>query len=400
MNLISKAAFSHQATCEHITLVPGRCLASKNLDNNQQFDFVNIHNFNLNASQTRVVHNFLVEQAGMADSNPFGRAFVVCGDFNLRFDKPSVDLNSGIALEKQPRHNKQALKLISSLNLFTRIEHDQHSHYNASLNQLTDIDHIFVSMPGWKQICSSVQVRVESPEKLFAKGLSDHGPVSCALSPGKPPSDNDPIPPWVAKLPSFHQYLQLLVNASRLQDLLPAHALGYYKILIREAARLARNDHNNGFRDSPKTYLPNLVLIARLIVNNRSRLAKKLCLDHFFFSSRIMIVGGLVSLRNPVEFAAEISSAKRFHFIQLIKNETSKPKDKINSSKLSMQLRLSRLWKSTAPVNSLAAVTCEDGRVTSSEQDTHAELGLVWGRTLSRASPLPPRGHSVSSNLG
>ena len=144
-------------------------------------------------------------------------------------------------------------------------------------------------MPGWKQICSSVQVRVESPEKLFAKGLSDHGPVSCTLSPGKPPSDNDPIPPWVAKLPASQQYLQLLVNASRLQDLLPAHALGYYKVLIREAARLARNDYNNGFRDSPKIYLPNLVLIARLIVNNRSRLAKKLCLDHSFFSSRITV---------------------------------------------------------------------------------------------------------------
>ena len=182
MNLISKTAFSHKATCEHITLVPGRCLASKILDNDQQLVFVNIHNFNLNASQTRVVHDFLVEQAGMADSSPFGHAVVVCGDFNLRFDKPTVDLNPGIALDKQPRHNKQALKLISSLNLFTRIEHDQHSQYNASLNQLTDIDHIFVSMPGWKQICSSVQVRVESQEKLFAKGLSDHGPVSCTLS--------------------------------------------------------------------------------------------------------------------------------------------------------------------------------------------------------------------------
>ena len=103
-----------------------------------------------------------------------------------------------------------------------------------------------------------------------------------ALSPGKPPSENDPIPPWVAKLPQFQTYLQLLVNASRLQDLMPAHALCYYKVLIREAARLARDDFNNGFRDSPRTYLPNLILIARIITNNRFRLAQKLCLNHQF----------------------------------------------------------------------------------------------------------------------
>ena len=59
MNVISKAAFSSAATCEHLNLVPGRCMASIVHDEGQQFIFMNIHNFNLNASQINIVHNFI-----------------------------------------------------------------------------------------------------------------------------------------------------------------------------------------------------------------------------------------------------------------------------------------------------------------------------------------------------
>ena len=127
MNVISKAAFSSAATCEHINLVPGRCLASIVHDEGQQFIFLNIHNYSLKSSQINIVQSFISEKSELAKNDTASLAFVVCGDFNLRFDKPSVDLSSGKVVEHSGRNNRQAKKLISALGLLTRIEHDMHT---------------------------------------------------------------------------------------------------------------------------------------------------------------------------------------------------------------------------------------------------------------------------------
>ena len=110
MNIISKAAFGSQATCEHINLVPGRCIASIIHDEGQQFVFVNVHNFNLSSSQNNIIHDFIVERTGLAEHDPSCHAVVVCGDFNLRFEKPSIDLSTGSTIENSSRSNKQATK--------------------------------------------------------------------------------------------------------------------------------------------------------------------------------------------------------------------------------------------------------------------------------------------------
>ena len=75
------------------------------------------------------VHNFITDKSKLARENPDTVAFVVCGDFNLRFSKPSLDLATGKLIQSKERENRQAKKLISSLCNLTRIEHDQHSHY-------------------------------------------------------------------------------------------------------------------------------------------------------------------------------------------------------------------------------------------------------------------------------
>ena len=177
--------------------------------------------------------------------------FFVAGDLNLRFpDKPLVHARSAVEQFKDPKYARGAKLLLNSLR-FSRIEHDQFTHYNSALQHLNDIDHVFISAPGWLQALKRVQVTVEQPEVLFSKGLSDHGALTCRFPSSKIPSSSQPIPPWVAKLPNFSIFLGQLVNASKLHQLLPEHALMEYKKLIREAARLARNDYCSLNRDSP-----------------------------------------------------------------------------------------------------------------------------------------------------
>ena len=186
-------------------------------------------------------------------------AVLVLGDFNIRFpDKPVLHVQTAVETFKERKYAKVAKIILHSLRCFTRIEHDQFTHFNSALKHLNDIDHVFVSAPGWLQALKRVQVSVEQPEVSHSKGLSDHGALICNFSSSKLPSESQPMPTWVAKLPNFRVFLGQLIDASRLQNLMPEHALIEYKRLIREAARLARNEHCSVNRETPKMYIANL----------------------------------------------------------------------------------------------------------------------------------------------
>ena len=177
-------------------------------------------------------------------------------------------------------------------------------------------------------------------------------PLFVAPSPSGGDGGSPPIPPWVAKLPSYAQYLGALVATSNLDSLLPAQALSQYKTLIREAAKLARNDFNNAFRDSPKTFLSNLVLIARVIANNDLKMANFLLLSYpSFFVSRIYVCQGLVTLLDPVQFSLDFAGAKKSDLDKTIHFEVSKTKEKQNKSRITAAMTLSKLWRASGPSN-------------------------------------------------
>ena len=201
--------------------------------------------------QINNIRDRLQHHANLAAQEPLAYFVIIVGDFNFRFaDKPIISVPDFECQYKEPKLSKHAKKLKLALDRFTRVEHDQYSHFNTSRSHLNDIDFTFVSAPGWSQLPWHVWVEVDFPEELFARRISDHGAVVCRLHFS---GSNDVGPPIrrVAKLPGFKTNLDKLIKASRFVDLLPEHALEYYKILIREAARVARNNHNNRHRDSP-----------------------------------------------------------------------------------------------------------------------------------------------------
>ena len=79
-------------------------------------------------------------------------AVFVFGDFNIRFsDKPVVHAQTAVETFKEPKYAKGAKTVLHCLRCFTRIEHDQFTHFSSALQHLNDIDHVFVSAPGWLQ---------------------------------------------------------------------------------------------------------------------------------------------------------------------------------------------------------------------------------------------------------
>ena len=150
--------------------------------------------------------------------------------------------------------------------------------------------------------------------------------------------------------------------ASNLGSLLPAQALGSYKILIREASKLARDDFNNSYRDSPKTLLSNLVLIARTVAYNDVKMANFLIRScPSFFASRIKISLGLVSMCDHISFAAEFAGAKKHVLDKSIQHELGKADKKQNKSRISAALRLSKLWRASGPSNCVSSIVSETG---------------------------------------
>ena len=173
--------------------------------------------------------------------------------------------------------------LALALSLFTRVQHDGFSHYNASLGHLNTIDHVYISSPGWAQLPWRLSAEVGRPEILFDKSITDHSEVVACLHFDNAPATELPIPGWVAKSPKFKAHMQAFIDHSDLDSLLQEHALATYKEYLREAGRLTRNELNDTFRSSEKQLLPNLILISRIISSNNIVLASKLIAEHRFF---------------------------------------------------------------------------------------------------------------------
>ena len=226
LTTIQRSAFSKQATCSSVVYVPGRCIETIIVDKNCTTYVINIHFFGWTHAQTALVSDRLLVLYALAACDPLTHRVFVLGDFNIRFEeKPILDVGNMATTQKPPKHSKMAKTLLRGLRDFTRIEHDSFSHFNCALGHLNDIDHIFLSPPGWCQVEWRFSVEVQKPEDLFARGISDHGAIICSFKSSHCPSTEQPIPTWVAKLPIFKVFLDNLVKASRLEDLLLENSL-------------------------------------------------------------------------------------------------------------------------------------------------------------------------------
>ena len=132
--------------------------------------------------------------------DPLNYVVAIAGDMNIRYaDKPILKIPAFSAVFMEPKLPKLSKQLFDALGKFFRIEHDHFSHFNAPLGHFNDIDHIYLSPPGWVQLPWSIVVEVCPPEVLYEKGLSDHSPLTCSIRPNTGCGNEPPIPPWVAK---------------------------------------------------------------------------------------------------------------------------------------------------------------------------------------------------------
>ena len=398
VNIIDLSIFPKNAIVDHTALVPGRCLETSIVHANSSSIFVNSHFFNWSPNDVDFVSKRLKQHLEKARENPSEYHVTLLGDWNWRYgDKPVLDTKTGQAIYKEPKLPKLARILKAVVDCFIRVEHDQYSHYNSGLKHLNDIDHIYFSAPGSAQLQHKFQASVERPEVLFAQGISDHAPLICKVSFGSADEESLPISPKTAKNPRFVFFLDCLCKATRFDRMLADHALLAYKLLIREAAKLTRNENRCKHKNAKHLHLPNLMLIARVVSSNKLSLAKKLALEDEFFDTRIAFESGRATLRMPAAFELEIRHAKSKQLADSIQHEHDR--DKPNFEHISASTRLAKLWKNLGATQSIPAILCTNGEVAWSDVDKARELGGVWSHTFSVYQDVPPEALSFLSKI-
>ncbi|CAK0859713.1 unnamed protein product, partial [Prorocentrum cordatum] len=158
----------------------------------------NIHNFQLAADQAQRTRGSIRAELSTAEQQPERVTVLVMGDFNF-MDEAPLEMTAPLVEPKLPTHYA---------------EHSQ---------QCTRVDKIYISSPPWllSQWCAKVDIPM-APGALFRIGISDHAPVHLR--------------------PLFAEYFDLMNGAADVDNYPPFIRLKEFKRLIREAARLARND--------------------------------------------------------------------------------------------------------------------------------------------------------------
>ena len=391
MNVHSKRTVNAHYSITTEVLVQGRAMVTWCTYLGKSTGIFNCHNWGWSSDELATTCEWLRSECRTAQSSNGSYHLLLLGDFNFSDEsKPGCrppQYEADPEVGKAAR--KQHAKLRDACSSFTLLSHDSHTHYNSAEEILTDIDLVFSSLPGWQLQHVTTKISILPPLEVWSKGLSDHGIVSLALGPRPNTSKNHlPIPKWVTTHPRFAFVLQRLVHKEDLGKLTLPLRLSHYETLIREAARLCRNEISKAKRELPEMKLQNLITCGRIVTTNNVQLAKKLVDESDFYFARIRVAEDKVLLIDPCNFNAEYATSKRESFQISSEEDCTKPTNL--KHKVQAGTRLAMLWRSKFPTLSLKAIKRTDGIFVSKAVDIANEMVSSWFNVFGIArSPAP-----------
>ena len=106
LSAVKKSSFSAAAVCEHVAVIPGRCLQTTISDNDRTTVFINLHIHNLSNEQFKTIQHTLDNHYERAASQPLRYFVVVVGDFNFRYEgKAVLHVGEQRSIFKQPKYS-------------------------------------------------------------------------------------------------------------------------------------------------------------------------------------------------------------------------------------------------------------------------------------------------------
>ena len=201
---------------------------------------------------------------------PLSAVVVIAGDWNFAADGDRsfamADAEACFTSSAPPHKRQHAVPWSSVLAGCTDIHAKFMTHWSETFCSASRLDRVYVSLPVWALISAAVSASVIGDTLSPAnRGVSDHVPVKIVFARPARPAADQPVPPWICKLPCFKAFLDEIVTYLRVNGLAGVERWAMHKVAIREAAKQARNASLAGLASSPQSKLmvhyPHFVVI-------------------------------------------------------------------------------------------------------------------------------------------
>ena len=268
----------------------------------------NVHNFDIRPNERQAVKQRIEADLRLAETDPEHYAVVVTGNFLA----PGDSVKS--LTDPTATHNRVCDHLWQTL-LYNCVEMEQLSptHFNSSSNSTSRLDRTYIAAPSW--IFTMTQAdgfTIARPDDLHAREISDHTPVCVQLRAKKSqPRESQPIGKHIFQLPQFKILHDSLCDAAGLDKMGVVTRWETHKAILKEAARLARDEELLQNADKPWCLAQTLSTAARCVWFNNTALAKKLISRSPSFATHVRVQDGNVSIVDQSSFEAAFIDAKR-----------------------------------------------------------------------------------------
>ena len=357
----------------------------------------NIHNHGISKAEMKLIGAAIKHDQAMAKEFPQHISVVVVGDFNFLIDG-EFRLSAGQPTNPEddqlggPPTQPHKAAFSEALACYTDVHGGMHTRYDTHAAKYSRLDRIFFGMPKWFLVQCTMDFKVwTDPMLLSLRGISDHAPTIVVVKPRMiHDRDSLPIPPEIFKSPVYYNSLKTLLAFSDIDKHDPPNQEIILKGLIRQAARLARNDIIKSCEDIATVKALSFSAMARAVSNNDLHLFKILTLRECRLvnvSDHIFIDSGVLTLVNPVKFEAEFRRAKT----GVLKRRLYEAKrSESTSSSLSAgwararktQKRIRALLKLWSPIGAqhhIAGLKLKDGSIARNPFEQLEAQAEYWG---------------------
>ena len=281
--LIRKSSLPPEVVPKQKIIVPGLVIKAVAQNGDKLGSFWCVHNYGLKAEDVRSSEQEIGREISSAKQNPTKRTVILAGDWNFlapgekqhSLADPTIKKVQFDAITPLRPHQTTWQCILGSL---TELQQNELTHFVSSSLTEARLDRVYTSSPPWWLLNDKLAGNVaKSAKESHESGLSDHAAViiSARLAPALP-EERRPVPRHIAEHDKFKEYHDELFAACKAHALPAMSRLRVHKLIIREAARLTRNYCLETVGDDGYARNTTLNSVARAIIRNDGRLARRL----------------------------------------------------------------------------------------------------------------------------
>ena len=318
---IVRRAFSSDVTIRSI--IPGRVAYATVGIPDGFLKVVNIHNYGINSSQMSRVEAELGHITRESITNFGSISTLLFGDMNfLAVGEQRLLIKE--ARDTRNAHNDAGFmsgrwrKLLENC---VELQQGGHTHYDHATSFMSRIDRCYAAIPPWiLSNLSWTSTTVTPPQVLHKRGLSDHAPVRFEVQPAvRRKYGKQPIRKEIFEHAAFKGFHDMLFARHIYESMPPFKRLFLHKRVIKEAARMTRNQMMVASGTHGLATLQTLTSIARAVCRNDSKLALSLISASDKVANIIQVDqdgagSSSVFLVDPVRFAEDVAQSKRNYY--------------------------------------------------------------------------------------